>query len=208
MSIAGQWFFAPSSRLRMMCPSRIPRTSSAIGSSMSPPATRMVYKAVIEPFAEFPVRSSKRGSMAKTEGGYPCRAGGSPTARPISRCARANRVVESIINRTLAPFSRKYSAMAVDTKADFKRTREGVSEVATTRTERAIPSSPRDSSMKSRTSRPRSPIRQMTLTSEEALRAICPMRVDLPTPEPAKSPTRCPSPTVRSPSIARTPKGR
>ena len=37
------------------------------------------------------------------------------------------------------------------------------------------------------------------------LRAICPISVDLPTPEPAKRPMRCPSPTVSSPSMSATP---
>ena len=38
-------------------------------------------------------------------------------------------------------------------------------------------------------------------------RASIPSRVLLPTPEPAKIPTRCPRPSVRKPSIARTPVG-
>ena len=67
------------------------------------------------------------------------------------------------------------------------------------------PSSPSDSSIKSRTSRPRSPTRAMTLTSASALRAIIPMAVDLPTPEPAKMPMRWPRPMVSMPSIARMP---
>ena len=47
----------------------------------------------------------------------------------------------------------------------------------------------------------------MTFTSASVLRAICPIRVDLPTPEPANTPTLCPSPTVNSASMARTPSG-
>ena len=46
----------------------------------------------------------------------------------------------------------------------------------------------------------------MTLTSASVLRAICPISVDLPTPEPANRPMRCPSPTVSSASMARTPR--
>ncbi|MNL78778.1 hypothetical protein D3C87_2052490 [compost metagenome] len=38
-------------------------------------------------------------------------------------------------------------------------------------------------------------------------RAIWPSRVDLPTPEPANRPMRCPSPRVKKPSITRTPVG-
>ena len=63
------------------------------------------------------------------------------------------------------PWSRKYSAMAVATHAPLKRTRAGWSDVDTTTTERASPSAPRSRSMNSRTSRPRSPIRAITLTS-------------------------------------------
>ena len=41
-STAGQWWRAAISRDSTTCPSRMPRTSSAIGSSMSPPATSTV----------------------------------------------------------------------------------------------------------------------------------------------------------------------
>ncbi len=85
------------------------------------------------------------------------------------------------------------------------RTSAGWSEVATTTTERARPSGPRSRSMNSRTSRPRSPTRQMTLTWAEVERAIIPRREDLPTPEPAKMPRRCPRPQGTSASKARTP---
>ena len=66
---------------------------------------------------------------------------------------------------------------------------------------------PSDSSRNSTTSRPRSPTSAMTFTSASVWRAICPSSVDLPTPEPAKSPTRWPSPTVSSASSTRTPSG-
>ena len=48
--------------------------------------------------------------------------------------------------------------------------------------------------MNSRTSRPRSPTRQITLTSADVERAIMPSSDDLPTPEPAKMPRRWPRP--------------
>ena len=59
--------------------------------------------------------------------------------------------------------------------------------------------------MNSRTSRPRSPTRQMTLTSADVERAIIPSSEDLPTPEPAKMPRRWPRPQGTSESSARTP---
>ncbi len=72
-------------------------------------------------------------------------------------------------------------------------------------TDRARPSGPRSFSMNSLTSRPRSPIRAITFTSALVFRAIMPIRVDFPTPEPAKMPRRWPLPAVSSMSIARTP---
>ena len=59
--------------------------------------------------------------------------------------------------------------------------------------------------MNSRTSRPRSPTRQITLTSADVERAIMPSSDDLPTPEPAKMPSRWPRPQGTSASSARTP---
>ena len=56
--------------------------------------------------------------------------------------------------------------------------------------ERARPSGPRSCSMNSWTSRPRSPMSAMTLTSASQLRAIMPSNVLLPTPEPAMMATR------------------
>jgi hypothetical protein len=52
---------------------------------------------------------------------------------------------------------------------------------------------PSESSTNSRTSRPRSPTSATTETSASVFRAICPRRVDLPTPDAEKSPIRCPS---------------
>ena len=60
--------------------------------------------------------------------------------------------------------------------------------------------------MNSRTSRPRSPTRQITLTDAVVERAIMPSSVDLPTPEPAKMPSRWPRPHGTSASSARTPR--
>ena len=72
---------------------------------------------------------------------------------------------------------------------------------------RARPSGPRSCSMNSRTSRPRSPTRAITLTSALVPRAIMPSSVLLPTPEPAKMPRRWPRPHGMRASIARTPSG-
>ncbi len=115
------------------------------------------------------------------------------------------RVTESIMSSTSLPASRKYSAMAVATNDPVARITAGWSLVATTTTERRSPSGPRSRSMNSRTSRPRSPSRAITLTSAVVRRAIMPSRTLLPTPLPAMMPMRCPRPRVISPSMARTP---
>src|ERR1700729_3257557 len=60
--------------------------------------------------------------------------------------------------------------------------------------------------MNSRTSRPRSPTSEITLTCAEVDRAIMPISEDLPTPEPAKMPRRWPRPHGTSVSSARTPR--
>ena len=86
------------------------------------------------PRAVRPARSSSLGSMPKTEGGNPRVVGGSPAARPISRCASASRVSESITSSTSFPWSRKYSATAVAVKAARTRASAGSSLVATTTT--------------------------------------------------------------------------
>src|ERR1700733_10526617 len=95
--------------------------------------------------------------------------------------------------------------MAVAVNAAWMRTRAGWSEVATTTTEWAR-ASPRSRSTNSRTSRPRSPTRAMTLTSAVVDRAIMPSSEDLPTPEPAKMPRRWPLPHGTRGSRARTPR--
>ena len=109
------------------------------------------------------------------------------------------------MSSTSQPWSRKYSAMPVATDGHFFRSMAGWSEVATTRTERFMPSGPRSFSMNSSTSRPRSPTRAMTLMSALTFLAIMPMRVLLPTPEPAKMPTRWPLPMVSILSMALMP---
>ena len=117
----------------------------------------------------------------------------------------ANRVSESIISSTSYPWSRKNSAIPVATEGHCLRSMAGWSEVATTRIDRRIPSGPRSFSMNSSTSRPRSPTRAMTLISAFTFLAIMPIRVLLPTPEPAKMPMRCPFPMVSMLSMALTP---
>jgi len=117
----------------------------------------------------------------------------------------AKRVTLSIIRSTSLPWRMKYSATVVPAMAQRRRRRGLWSLVETTTTLRFNPSSPRSFSMNSRSSRPRSPTRVMTFTSADVLRATMPSRVDLPTPEPEKMPTRWPLPRVSRPSMARTP---
>ena len=95
--------------------------------------------------------------------------------------------------------------MPVATLGHFIRSMAGWSEVATTNTERRMPSSPRSFWTNSKTSRPRSPTRAMTLMSALTFFAIMPISVDFPTPEPAKMPMRWPLPMVIMPSMALTP---
>jgi hypothetical protein len=59
--------------------------------------------------------------------------------------------------------------------------------------------------MKARTSRLRSPINPITVTSAELSRAMAPRRVLFPTPLPPKIPMRWPLPHGKRPSMARTP---
>lgn len=162
-------------------------------------------KPVIEPRGKFPALSNTLGSSANTDGVYPFCAGGSPAARPISRWAIANRVTESITSSTLAPWSRKYSAIASEVKQARTRKGAGRSEVATTTTARRIPSGPISCSRKARTSRFLSPTSAITVTSAELFRDIDPKSVLLPTPLPPKMPIRWPWPTGIRPSTARSP---
>ena len=53
--------------------------------------------------AKLPARSKIFGSKLNTDGVYPFWLGGSPAASPISRCAMASRVTESITSSTSAP---------------------------------------------------------------------------------------------------------
>ena len=112
------------------------------------------------------------------------------------------------MSTTSCPPSRKCSAMRVAVNAACLRTTGGWSEVAMTTTERARPSGPRSSSRNSRTSRPRSPTREMTETSASVPWAIIDSSEDLPTPEPANRPMRWPRPTVTRVSSTRTPSSR
>ncbi len=75
-----------------------------------------------------------------------------------------------------------------------------------TTTERARPVAPRSSSRNSRTSRPRSPTRARTTTSQAACWASIANKVDFPTPEPANKPRRWPVRHVAKRSNARTPR--
>src|ERR1041384_3203536 len=59
--------------------------------------------------------------------------------------------------------------------------------------------------MNSRTSRPRSPTSASTTVSNPSLRASIASSVDLPTPEPAKMPTRWPAQIGANRSMTRTP---
>ena len=98
------------------------------------------------------------------------------------------------MSTTSSPRSRNHSAIRVAVKAARIRTIAGASEVATTTTERAMPSGPRSRSMNSATSRPRSPISATTETFASVPRAIIDSSDDLPTPDPAKMPNRWPLP--------------
>ena len=152
-----------------------------------------------------PLLSNNFGSSAYIEGVYPLATGGSPTASPISLCAIAKRVSESIIKSTSFPWSLKYSAIVVATKGHFILNIAGWSLVAIISTERFIPSSPKSLSINSTTSLPRSPTKAMTLISAFTFFAIIPSSVLFPTPLPANIPILCPFPIVNVPSIAFTP---
>ena len=110
-------------------------------------------------------------------------------------------------SNTSSPSLRNDSAMRVAVSAARKRTSGGSSDVATMTTERARPSGPRSRAMNSCTSRPRSPTKASTETSASVPRIIIDIRLDLPTPEPANMPIRCPRPQGTSVSMTRTPSG-
>ena len=68
-SMAGKWPTVASLRVSTMCPSRIDRAVSAIGSLWSSPSTSTVYSPVIDPVEPVPAFSSSCGIIAKTLGG-------------------------------------------------------------------------------------------------------------------------------------------
>ena len=136
--------------------------------------------------------------MEKTDGVYPFVVGGSPTASPISRCAMATRVTESIISMTFKPLSRKYSAIALLLMPLLFSSMQVDQTLQPQQSTALILLDLRSFSMNSLTSRPRSPIKAITFISAVVFRAIIPSNVLFPTPLPAKIPTRCPFPTVRS----------
>ena len=152
-----------------------------------------------------PARSIRLGSSANTDGGYPLLVGGSPMARPISRCACATRVRLSTSIKTSLPWSRKYSAITCVRCAAFRRSTGEILAGAAITTDLASPSGPSDSWIKACTSRPRSPIRPITTTSALVKRVIIPSSTLLPTPDPATRPSRWPRPSVSKPLIALTP---
>ena len=93
------------------------------------------------------------------EGGKPRKLGASPAVSAISRWASAKRVRLSRSRRTWRPWSRKTSATAIAIHAARRLISGAWSEVAAMTTARAMPSGPSTLSTKSRSSRPRSPIR-------------------------------------------------
>ena len=131
--------------------------------------------------------------------------GGSPTERPISRCAMAKRVTESISSSTSLPSSRKYSATRERQIRRLAAHGAGSSEVATTTTERGAL------------------LAEIVLEEflhfaaafadqadhrdvGRALRASIDISTDLPTPEPAKMPMRWPRHRSAKMLSARTPR--
>ena len=126
------------------------------------------------------------------DGGNPRKTGASPAATATSRCASAKRVIESARNNTDFPSSRKCSATAMAAQAQRRLTSGDWSEVAATTIALSRPFSPNTSSTKWRTSRPLSPIIAMTTISALIRVANSPIRLDLPTPDPANRPILCP----------------
>ena len=101
-------------------------------------------------------------------------------------------MTESTISSTWSPRSRKYSATAIAVRGARRRIIGLSSPVETT----AIAEwrlSASASSRNSRTSRPRSPTSAITTVSKSGARASIASIVDLPTPDPAKTPMRCPA---------------
>ena len=163
--------------------------------------------AVIEPLpsAPGPARSRSFGSSVKTDAGYPRATGASPLPVATSRSAWAKRVTESRTRSTRSPRSRKYSATRMAVSGARRRIIALSSLVATTATVLAIAAAPIVSSRNSRTSRPRSPTRATTTVSNASAAASMASSVDLPTPEPAKTPMRWPKQSGVKMSMTRTP---
>ena len=109
------------------------------------------------------------------------------------------------MSSTLSPRSRKYSATLMAVSGARRRIMALSSLVATTATDLAMPCGPIVSSRNSRTSRPRSPTSAITTVSNASALASMDRSVDLPTPEPAKTPSRCPWQSGVKMSMTRTP---
>ena len=181
---------------------------SAIGSSMSDPATRTEKTAVMSPEPSDPrpgplgqrhdgMRhrrriTAQRGRFARGQRHFAMRLG---IAGDASRPAAAH----------AAPDRENARPPPSPTSAQRRRISGDWSEVAVTTTDRAIPSRPRTRSVKSRSSRPRSPTRAITTTSAATPRANLARSEDFPTPEPAKSPIRWPRTSGSSVSKTATP---
>ena len=107
------------------------------------------------------------------------------------------------MSSTDSPRSRKYSAIAVAVFGASRRIIGLSSPVETTATVDARPSA--NVSRNSRTSRPRSPTSPMTTVSICGARPSIASNDDLPTPEPANTPMRCPRHSGVKRSTTRTP---
>ena len=118
----------------------------------------------------------------------------------------ASRVTESMTSRTSLALVAEVlgDGRGDEAGADAERRRAGPRSRRRPRT-CARPSGPSSCSMKSRTSRLRSPIRATTLTSAQLSRHMQPSSVLLPTPLPPKMPMRWPLPQVSRLSITRMP---
>ena len=122
----------------------------------------------------------------------PWSSGGSPTARPISRCAIATRVTESIISSTCLPWSRKYSAIAVATSAPRARTQRGLVAGRDDHHRTCEPFRAEDALDEFAHFAAALADQRDHVHVGLRVRAIMPSSVLLPTPDPAKMPTRWP----------------
>ena len=112
-----------------------------------------------------------------------------------------------MIKSTSLPCSLKYSATLIAQKAPYLRIKALSSLVATIST---VSSSfpPKFFCINSGISRPLSPMSATTLIGALEFLTIIPIRVDFPTPLPAKMPSFCPTPQVKSASMVLTPTGK